>query len=121
MRPWLSVLLGLGAFAALWLAPTAKPPDRGSADFGRALVAASGEAEVVVYSRPACGWCRKTMAWLDEHEVEFDDRDIEACDESREQLRTLTGRGHVPVVLIGGELVEGFDPMRMREILARAH
>ena len=74
-------------------------------------------AEVVVYTTSWCGWCRKTLAWLDEHGVEYENRDIERSDAWRSELVEKTGSVSIPVVVIDGELVRGFNPGRMGELL----
>jgi glutaredoxin len=78
---------------------------------------APASAGVVLYSTSWCGWCRKTMAWLDARGVEYENRDIEKRPAWREELIEKSGSTSVPVVEIGGELVHGFDPGRMGELL----
>jgi glutaredoxin-like YruB-family protein len=84
---------------------------------GSAGTAAQAEPAVVVYTTSWCGWCRKTLAWLDEQGVAYVNKDIEADDRHREELMRKTGRTSIPVVEIGGELVKGYDPARMRALL----
>ena len=74
-------------------------------------------AEVVVYTTSWCGWCRKTLAWLDERGVAYENRDIEQSDAWRDELLEKTGGVSIPVVEIDGQLVRGFDPGRMGELL----
>jgi glutaredoxin len=78
---------------------------------------AAASAGVVLYSTSWCGWCRKTMAWLEAHDIEYENRDIEKRPAWREELIEKSGNTSVPVVEIGGELVHGFDPGRMGELL----
>ncbi len=73
--------------------------------------------EVVVYTAPWCGSCRKTLAYLTQQGVDFENRDIEADDEWREELLEKTGGTSIPVVDIDGELIHGYDPQRMAQLL----
>lgn len=73
--------------------------------------------EVVVYTAPWCGWCRKTLAWLDERGVSYTNKDIEAEPRHRQELIEKTGRTSIPVVEMRGELIRGFRPSRMNELL----
>jgi glutaredoxin len=73
--------------------------------------------EVVLYSTSWCGWCRKTMAWLDERGIEYENRDIEKNDAWRDELIEKTGRTSIPMVEIDGEVIQGFNPERMGEVL----
>jgi glutaredoxin len=72
---------------------------------------------VVVYTTSWCGWCRKTMAWLNEKGVPYENRDIERNPAFRDELVEKTGGTSIPVVEIDGELIRGFSPGRMAELL----
>ena len=80
----------------------------------RKPVAAAG---VVVYTTSWCGWCRKTLAWLDERGVAYENRDIEHSDAWRDELVEKTGSVSIPVVEIDGQIVRGSDPIRLGELL----
>ena len=76
-----------------------------------------GQHEVVVYTTSWCGWCRKTLKFLTQRGVAFENRDIEANREWRRELKQKTGSTSVPAVEIDGELIRGYDPDRMSELL----
>ncbi len=86
---------------------------------GRAPSAAamSGSHEVVVYTTSWCGWCKKTRAWLDENGVDYENRDVEASAEWAEEMHDLTGSGGVPVIVIDGEVIKGFNQAKMEQLL----
>ena len=73
--------------------------------------------EVIVYTTSWCGWCRKTLAFLDKNGVDYENRDIEADDAWRDELEEKTGSTSIPVVEIDGEIIRGYDPARMRQLL----
>lgn len=75
------------------------------------------DATVIVYTTSWCGWCRKTLAWLDERGVEYENRDIERNPQWAAELERKTGRQSIPVVDVGGRLVRGFDPGTLEELL----
>jgi glutaredoxin-like YruB-family protein len=75
------------------------------------------EHEVVVYTTSWCGWCRKTLSFLDKQGVAYENRDIEADDAWREELIEKTGGTTIPVVEIDGEIIRGYDPTRMAQLL----
>jgi glutaredoxin-like YruB-family protein len=108
---------------------TAPAPRRGGsrpAATGRAAakqpsrkpVAYRTSPEVVVYTTTWCGWCRKTLAFLDERGVRYVNKDIEANDWNREELIEKTGRTSIPVVEINGEIIRGFNADRMEQLLS---
>ncbi len=74
--------------------------------------------EVVVYTTAWCGWCRKTLAFLDERGVRYVNKDIEANDWNRDELIEKTGRTSIPVVEINGEIIRGYNAARMEQLLA---
>lgn len=74
--------------------------------------------EVVVYTTSWCGWCQKTLKFLDERGVNYVNKDIEANDWNREELIEKTGRTSIPVVEINGELIRGYNAARMDQLLA---
>jgi glutaredoxin-like YruB-family protein len=76
--------------------------------------------EVVVYTTAWCGWCRKTLEFLDERGVRYVNKDIEANDRNRDELIQKTGRTSIPVVEIDGEIIRGYDAARMERLLAGA-
>jgi glutaredoxin-like YruB-family protein len=73
--------------------------------------------DVVLYSTSWCGWCRKTMAFLKREGVEFENRDIEEDEAWAEELIEKTGSTSIPVVEIDGEIIRGYDPKRMAQLL----
>jgi glutaredoxin-like YruB-family protein len=108
---------------------TAPAPGRGgsrTAANGRAAAKSSArnpvayrtQPEVVVYTTTWCGWCRKTLAFLDERGVRYVNKDIEANDWNRDELIEKTGRTSIPVVEINGEIIRGFNAERMEQLLA---
>ena len=66
-----------------------------------------------------CGWCRKTIAHLDQNGIRYDNRDIERDRAAYADLKRKTGSTAVPVIEIDGEIVRGFDRDRI-EVLPGA-
>jgi glutaredoxin-like YruB-family protein len=75
------------------------------------------DATVVVYTTSWCPWCRKTLAWLDERGVDYENRDIESNPAWAQELQRKTGRRSIPVVDVDGRIVRGFDPGTLEELL----
>ena len=95
----------------------AAPPSARKRKAGAPLAFRDTSHEVVVYTAPWCGWCRKTLAFLNQQGVDFENRDIEADDTWREELLEKTGGTSIPVVEIDGQLIRGYDPQRMAQLL----
>jgi len=78
---------------------------------------AAPDPDVVVYTAPWCGWCRKTVAFLDRNGVDYTNKDIEANPGFKRELIEKSGGGSIPVVEVGGELIRGYSPSRMEQLL----
>ena len=73
--------------------------------------------EVVVYTTSWCGWCKKTLAWLDAKGIDYENRDVETSEAWAEEMHDLTGSGGIPVIVIDGEVIKGFNQAQMEEML----
>ncbi|MEO0972950.1 MAG: glutaredoxin domain-containing protein [Pseudomonadota bacterium] len=74
--------------------------------------------EVVLLSTASCRYCTSEKRYLTEHGVPFVEYDV-ANDARGAELLRFTGRYGVPVLLVGDEVVQGFDPLAIRGAFAR--
>lgn len=63
--------------------------------------------------------CQKVKAWLSRAGVDFVVRDVEEDESAYDELIAL-GYRTVPLTVIGGRAVKGFDEPALREALTRA-
>lgn len=85
---------------------------------GRALdydPARHGEGVLLVAA--GCGYCQQMRRLLHAGGVPFRELDVLADAEGRSRLAAVGAAG-VPVLLIGGAVVRGYDPAAVREALA---
>jgi len=75
------------------------------------------QPRVTLYSTHRCPHCRRAKQWLQQHKLPFQEFDIERNARAFKDFQRLGGRG-VPVVVIDGERVDGFDPKRMQRLLS---
>jgi len=78
----------------------------------------SGEAmaDVVIYTRPFCGYCARALSLLTQKGVAF--TEIEAGmdpDKRREMVERAGGRSTFPQIFIGGAHIGGCDEMMALE------
>ncbi len=73
--------------------------------------------DVTVYTAPWCGWCRKTLAFLDQRGVDYFNKHIEEDEDYADELREKTGGMAIPFVEIDGHAIRGFDPSQMTALL----
>lgn len=80
-----------------------------------AVAAREQDARVVLYGTSWCGYCARARAWFREHQIPFEDRDIEQDPDARDEVRrkcTEAGsrfNGSVPVIDVNGRIIHGFD------------
>ncbi len=78
----------------------------------------SGGGEVVMYTAPWCGVCRRAEAFFDRNDVRFTAKDIDANPAYKQELIDKTGRSAIPVIEVEGERLVGFDQRRLERLLS---
>ncbi|MCD4739599.1 glutathione S-transferase N-terminal domain-containing protein [archaeon] len=73
---------------------------------------------VIVYSTPTCPWCIRVKDFLKENAVEFKEVDVSADQTAAQEMVKKSGQMGVPVVEVDGNVVVGFDEMRLRQLLS---
>ena len=73
--------------------------------------------KVIVYSTPTCPWCKVVKDFLKSHNVEFTDVDVSEDMEKGKEMVKKSGQTSVPVIDIGGEIVVGFDQVKLKYTL----
>lgn len=74
--------------------------------------------QAVLYATEWCGYCARTRKFFEENNIPFREYDIEKSTEGQAQYEKLGGNG-VPVVLIAGEVIHGYDEQALREALGQ--
>jgi glutaredoxin len=73
-------------------------------------------AEVVTFTDPNCGHCRRLKDHLSRRGVRFENRDVTTDPSAAEELQRMAAPG-VPVTRIGTETIVGYDPDRIDDAL----
>jgi glutaredoxin-like YruB-family protein len=74
---------------------------------------------IVVYTTPTCGYCHQLKSYLRQREVPFAEYDVSRDRRAAADMVRLSGQQGVPVTLIDGEVVVGFDRPAIDRLLAR--
>lgn len=76
---------------------------------------------VTIYTTPTCPWCKKTKAFFQEHDVEYEEVDVAEDQDAAAKMVEKSGQRGVPVTIIeeDGEeaVVVGFDEDKLTEEL----
>jgi glutaredoxin-like YruB-family protein len=81
--------------------------------------AAMTKAKVTIFTQPDCPPCQIVKLFLTERGVEFEERDITVDSEAVTELTEKYRSHSTPTVVIGDEVLIGFNPERLDEILAK--
>ena len=71
---------------------------------------------VILYATDWCGYCKKTREFFKTNNIAYVEYDIEKSAEGRSQYDQLHGSG-IPLVMIRGEVLRGYDPQSMKDLL----
>ena len=74
-------------------------------------------SEIKVYTTATCPWCTKVKSYLSDKGLEYQEIDVGRDSESVEEMIALTGQRNVPVTVIDGEVIVGFDREALEEQL----
>jgi len=66
---------------------------------------------IVLYSSANCPHCKRAKGFLQREGIAFREMDVGSNARARKELERLGARG-VPVLMIGGERLDGFDEKR---------
>ncbi len=75
------------------------------------------DKKVIIYSTPTCTFCHQVKSFLDENSVAYEDFDVSQDAEKRQEMVDKSGQMGVPVVLVGEEVIVGFDEGKLKSLL----
>ncbi len=75
---------------------------------------------VDIYTSPTCGYCHQAKRFLNERGIQYFEYDVSRDQDAAERIVNLTGQMGVPVLVIDGQVVLGFDRNRIESLLAVA-
>jgi glutaredoxin 3 len=73
---------------------------------------------VTIYSTPVCHFCHMAKDFFKENNIAYVEHDVASDQSARAEMIDLSGQMGVPVIVIGDDLIIGFDEAKVKEILA---
>ncbi|PIR69806.1 MAG: NrdH-redoxin [Candidatus Niyogibacteria bacterium CG10_big_fil_rev_8_21_14_0_10_46_36] len=73
--------------------------------------------EVTIYSTPTCHFCQAAKAFFKENNIEYTDYNVAEDADKRNEMVEKSGQMGVPVIVIGEQIIVGFDEDKVKEIL----
>ena len=64
---------------------------------------------VVIYTTPSCPFCRQAEKFMQERDVEYTEYDVLEDQKRLEEMIDVSGQMGVPVLVVGGKVLLGFN------------
>jgi glutaredoxin 3 len=74
--------------------------------------------DVKIYTTPTCGYCHQAKSFLGQLGVKYTEYDVSQDERAAEEMVRASGQMGVPVIVIDGQVVVGFDRGRLQALLA---
>ncbi len=75
------------------------------------------DKKVTIYSTPTCHFCQMTKDYLKDHNISYTEYDVAHDLAKRQEMIQKSGQMGVPVIVIGDEMIIGFDQERIASSL----
>ena len=69
--------------------------------------------DIKIYSTPWCHFCQLTKEFLTEKGIPFTNYDVSTDEARRNEMIEMTGQMGVPVIVIDGDIMIGFDKNKL--------
>jgi glutaredoxin-like YruB-family protein len=75
------------------------------------------QKSVTVYSTPTCSWCNTLKSYLKKNNIRFRDVDVSKDQKAAEAMVKKSGQQGVPQMEVNGQIVVGFDKVKINQML----
>lgn len=72
---------------------------------------------IKVYSTPTCPYCKMVKDFLNSKSIAFESFDVASDEAAREEMIKVSGQMGVPVTVIDGEVISGFDKEKIESLI----
>lgn len=77
--------------------------------------AALHNGKAILYATSWCGYCRKARNLMRRNGIAYYEYDLEKSQEGVRQYEALGGKGPVPLLLINGKVIKGYNESKILE------
>ena len=77
------------------------------------------QPRITLYSAPGCAHCRQARKYPQEQGLRFQEFDVQRNARAGKELQRMGARG-VPVIMVGEQRIDGFQPRLIASALRRA-
>ena len=76
-----------------------------------------GQPEIILYGTSWCGYCTAARNFFEANGIRYTEFDVEKSTEGYEGHKKMGGGG-VPLIVVGGEAMHGYNEAGLRQMLA---
>ena len=76
------------------------------------------DKKVVIYSTPTCPYCKRAKDYLSQKGISYTDINVAQDKEKAKEMIDKSGQMGVPVIIIDGEIMVGFNQVLLDKLLA---
>jgi len=73
--------------------------------------------QVEIYSTPFCAYCKLAKEYFKTNNVSYTEYDVAADVQRRQEMLDKTRQMGVPVIIIDGKIIVGFDKSKIKQLL----
>lgn len=73
--------------------------------------------DIIVYTQNECPPCKIIKMFLNEFGFTYSEKNISEDDKSRRELTELYGSYSTPTIIVGDEVIIGFDLEKLKKVL----
>jgi len=77
------------------------------------------QKNITIYVTPTCPWCHRAEEYLSHKGFSYTKYDVASDREKAKEMIQKSGQMAVPVIVIGPDIVVGFNQARIDELLAK--
>jgi len=74
-------------------------------------------SQILFFTQAGCFSCELMRVYLEAREISFEERDITVDPENRRVMTEQFGSHETPTLIIDAQVVTGFDPARLDQLL----
>ena len=73
--------------------------------------------DVKIYSTPTCSYCKGAKNYLSLKNIAFQDIDVSKDKDASQEMVKISGQMGVPVIVVNGEVIRGFDQAQLDKVI----
>ncbi|HXK34936.1 MAG TPA: glutaredoxin domain-containing protein [Candidatus Paceibacterota bacterium] len=74
--------------------------------------------QVTIYTSPSCHFCHQAKEFFKAKNIAYTEYDVLADMDKRKEMVEKSGQMGVPVIMVDGEIMTGFNQRRLEKLLS---